>query len=92
MRDYIIEQLEEDEPSDYVKYEKFEKYMIPVLEKNEYEPESPEIMLQAFRVLDPEGKGYIRKDVLMNLLGTKGIQFRVKESEEFKYYAVDKTG
>ena len=38
VRDYIIEQLEEDEPSDFVKYEKFEKYMIPVLEKNEYEP------------------------------------------------------
>ena len=28
VRDYIITKLEDDEPSDYIKYEKFEPYMI----------------------------------------------------------------
>ena len=68
VRDNIIEQLEEDEPSDYIKYDKFEKYMMNVLMTNEVEPNPSEHLLAAFRVLDPEGKGYIRKDVMKNLM------------------------
>ena len=64
VRDYIIERLEDDEPSDFIKYNKFETYMIEVLTKNEYEPNPAEHLLAAFKVLDPEGKGYIRKDVM----------------------------
>ena len=30
-------------------------------------------LLAAFRVLDPEGKGFIRKDVMKELLTTKGM-------------------
>ena len=66
--------------------------MIPVLLTNEFEPNPAEHLNAAFRCLDPEGKGYIRKDVAMNLLNSKGIQFRVKESQEFQQYALDKTG
>ena len=35
--DYIIDILEGDEPSDYIKFEKFEPYMLECLKKNEYE-------------------------------------------------------
>lgn len=31
IRDYIIDKLEGDEPSDYIKYERFEPYMLDVL-------------------------------------------------------------
>ena len=31
VRDYIIVKLEEDEPSEFIKYEKFEPYMVNVL-------------------------------------------------------------
>uniref|UniRef100_A0A7S3CRX2 EF-hand domain-containing protein n=1 Tax=Strombidium rassoulzadegani TaxID=1082188 RepID=A0A7S3CRX2_9SPIT len=92
VRDYIIDQLEGDEPSDYIKFEKFEPFMLNVLMTNEYEPNPPEHLLAAFRVLDPEGKGYIRMDVMEELLTTKGIPLRTKEIESFKNFAVDKTG
>ena len=83
IRDYIIEQLEGDEPCDYIKYEKFEPYMLNVLMTNEYEPNPAEHLLAAFRVLDPEGKGYIRKDVMRELITTKGIPLRSREIESF---------
>ena len=92
IRDYIIEQLEGDEPSDFIKYEKFEPYMLQVLQTNEYEPNPAEHLLAAFRVLDPEGKGYIQKDVMKELLTTKGIHLRVREYGNFINFAVDKSG
>ena len=38
VRDYILPQLEDDEPSDFIKYDKFETYMVGVMQKNEFEP------------------------------------------------------
>ena len=92
IRDYIIDQLEGDEPSDYIKYDKFEPYMLNVLMTNEYEPNPAEHLLAAFRVLDPEGKGFIRKDVMQELLTTKGIPLRPREYESFISFAQDKSG
>ncbi len=92
VRDYIIPKLEEDEPSDYIKYEKFEPYMLQVLQNNEFEPAPAEHLLAAFRILDPEGKGYIKKDVIEVLLKTKGISLRKKELEDFISFGLDKTG
>ena len=92
IRDYIIEQLEGDEPSDFIKYDKFEPYMLNVLMINEYEPNPAEHLLAAFRVLDPEGKGYIKKDVMKELLTTKGIHLRPREYELFITFAQDPSG
>ena len=64
VRDYIISKLEDDEPSDYIKYEKFEPYMLQVLMSNEFEPATAERLLDAFKILDPQGLGYVRKDVM----------------------------
>ena len=64
VRDYVICRLEDDEPSDYIKYEKFEPFMLHVLMTNEFEPKTPERLLEAFKILDPQGLGYIRKDVM----------------------------
>ena len=93
VRDYIIPKLEDDEPSDFIKYEKFEAYMTEVVfPKNEFEPSPAEHLLAAFRILDPEGQGYIKKDVMKNLIKMKGIKFRDEEYTAFKNYALDKTG
>ena len=92
IRDYIIDQLEGDEPCDYIKFEKFEPYMLNVLQNHEFDPNPPEHLLAAFKVLDPEGKGYIRIDVMKELLTTKGIQFREREIESFLKFAEDKSG
>ena len=53
VRDYIITKLEDDEPSDFIKYEKFEPYMLQVLMSNEFEPATAERLLDAFKILDP---------------------------------------
>ena len=43
-------------------------------------------------MLDPENKGYILKDVMRELLTTKGIPFRDREIESFLTFAEDKSG
>ena len=75
-----------------IKYEKFEPYMLQVLMINEYEPNPAEHLLAAFRVLDPKGEGTIRKDVMKELLVTKGIPLRPREYESFETFAIDPTG
>ena len=90
--DHIIDILEGDEPCDYIKYEKFEPYMLKCLKDNEYEIAQAEHLLAAFRVLDPKEKGYIEKDVMQELLTKKGICFRQREINSFMAFAEDKTG
>ena len=89
----ILVQLEEEEPSDFIRYQKFEPYMLNIMMKKEYEPAAPEQLHQAFRVLDPQLKGYIELDVMRELMLHKGIGFRdPQEIDPFLSYAVDKTG
>ena len=92
IRDYIIEILEGDEPCDYIKFEKFEPYMLNVLMTNEYEPNYSEHLLAAFRVLDPQNLGHIRIDVMKELITTKGIPLREREIQSFISFAGDKAG
>ena len=92
VRDYIIVKLEDDEPSQFVKQEKVEAFMVNVLMTNEFEPAPAEHMLAAFRIMDPEGTGKIRYDVLRELLTTKGIPLRKEEIPSFEKFALDKTG
>ena len=89
----ILVQLEEEEPSDFIRYAKFEPYMLNIMQKKEYEPATPEQLHQAFRVLDPQLTGKIRIDIMRELMLHKGIGFREpQEIEPFITYAVDKTG
>ena len=91
VRDYIIVKLEDDEPCDFIKYDKFETYMVDVLMRNEFEPAPAEHLLAAFRILDPQNKGRIKKDVIEELLTTQGIPLRQKEYDIFISFALDKT-
>ena len=92
VRDHIIPELEQDEPSKHVPTAKVEEVVTQSLMKNEYEPAPAERLLAAFRILDPQGTGKIPLDVIDELLTTKGIPFRDQEIDEFKLYAQDKTG
>ena len=89
IRDYIIEKLEGDTPTNFIMFDKFEPYMLEIMQTDEYEPASAEDLLAAFRVLDPRGEGYIDKDVMKNLLTTKGIPLRKREYEQFENFALD---
>ena len=92
VRDYILVKLEDDEPSQFVKQDKVEAFMVNVLMTNEFEPAPAEHLLAAFRIMDPQGTGRIPKDILVELLTTKGIPLRNVEIQSFEKFALDKTG
>jgi calmodulin len=88
----IIPSMQDDEPTGYVSYRKFESVMLNILASKEWEPDSTDTILQAFRTIDTEGKGYISADVLEELLVTRGPPnsgFRPKEVDSFLNVARD---
>ncbi|EGR34667.1 hypothetical protein IMG5_004150 [Ichthyophthirius multifiliis] len=90
VRDAILPEIEDDEPSEFIKYSKFETYMLKVLKSREYEPDEPEALLAAFKLLDQEGKGYIEIQTMETLLKEQGINFRTNEVESFIKFATNK--
>ena len=66
--------------------------MLGVIQNKEFEPNPAEHLIAAFKVLDPENKGYIKKEIMQELMGTKGINLRPREMEYFLNYAEDKSG
>jgi Ca2+-binding EF-hand superfamily protein len=64
----IIPEIEYEEDSDYISYTKFEPYMLKVMREKEFEPDEPEILMAAFKLLDVEEKGYIELDIIKNTL------------------------
>jgi Ca2+-binding EF-hand superfamily protein len=47
-------------------------------------------VLAAFRLLDPEGKGYIEVEEMKRHLETSGIEFTEKETKDFIDFATNK--
>lgn len=77
-------------PAAFVTYEKFEKKILRVLESQEYAPDPEDVLLQAFRTIDTERKGYVDADKMKRLLvGDFGTPFREKEVEAFLSVAKD---
>jgi len=96
LKDVLIpELLEKDSGGDHlVSYDAFEKMMQRCLLEHEYDADDPEMLLAAFRVLDPEGRGYIDANLMHEHLSTRGGKasdgFREREMSEFLDYAKDK--
>lgn len=82
-------QIQEDEPTAFVTYDKFEKKMLAVMESQEFSPDTEDTLLQAFRVIDKEKRGYIEADKLRELLLKHGTAFREKEIEALMNDAKD---
>merc|ERR1719316_1357238 len=55
----MLAQMEEDEPTGFVKYEKFEPVVLKCITDNEIPTDSEEDLIRAFKALDTEGKGYL---------------------------------
>jgi calmodulin len=55
----VIPRIREDEDSHFIKYDRFEPLMVSVLKEGKYEPDLEDIVLQAFKMVDHERKGYI---------------------------------
>ena len=51
-----LPEMQDEEPTGFVSYARFEKVMLNLLASRECEPDSSELLLQAFRTIDAEGK------------------------------------
>eukprot|EP01017_Pseudomicrothorax_dubius_P011929 TRINITY_DN1460_c0_g1_i1.p1 TRINITY_DN1460_c0_g1~~TRINITY_DN1460_c0_g1_i1.p1 ORF type:complete len:185 (-),score=45.70 TRINITY_DN1460_c0_g1_i1:76-630(-) len=87
VRDTILPQIQDDEPSNQIKYSNLEAYMLKVLEEKEFEPDDPEMLLAAFRLLDPELKGFIETETITAYLENQGIPFKSQETKDFIKFA-----
>ncbi|CEL95513.1 unnamed protein product [Vitrella brassicaformis CCMP3155] len=76
--------------SNVVPYDAFEKMMLRCLLQKRFDPDDEDNLLSAFRVLDPEGRGYIEVDQMKRYLASGSSALREKEMSEFVDFAVDK--
>ncbi len=79
----ILPEMQDDEPTGFVSYKKFEKKMLQILATKECDPDSGDMLLQAFRTIDTDGTGFISAELLEELLTSRGTPFRPKELESF---------
>jgi calmodulin len=89
VRDVILVEIEDDEPSELIKFSKFEPYMLQVIKDREFEPDDPETVLAAFKLLDPEGKGYVEIEDIREKLMKLGIEFNANETKDFIDFATN---
>jgi calmodulin len=85
----ILPEMQDDEPSGFVSYAKLERVVLRILSTKECEPDSGDILLQAFRTIDTNNTGFIPADVMEDLLTAKGTPFRSKELDAFFQVAKD---
>jgi Ca2+-binding EF-hand superfamily protein len=91
----ILPELNREDNHEYnqvsgtVTIDRFELYMLRVILEHLYEPDSEEVVLRAFRVLDPENKGYINEATMRELLTSNEWAFKEKELEDFMRVAKD---
>eukprot|EP00440_Ansanella_granifera_P034365 gb/GFBE01037282.1/.p1 GENE.gb/GFBE01037282.1/~~gb/GFBE01037282.1/.p1 ORF type:complete len:190 (+),score=62.68 gb/GFBE01037282.1/:1-570(+) len=96
LKDIIIPDLLTDDPTKdgLVSFEAFERLMLRYLSDHIYDPDDSETLLAAFRVLDPEERGYIDSNMMHEWLSTKGGKaadfFKERETSDFLEYAKDK--
>merc|ERR1712151_1277191 len=75
-------------------FEAFERLILRCLKEREYDPDDSEQLLAAFRVLDPDNRGYIDSNLMHQHLSTRGGKaadgFRERDMTDFLEYAKDK--
>ncbi|XP_003130614.1 EF-hand calcium-binding domain-containing protein 2 isoform X3 [Sus scrofa] len=85
----LIAEVEEEEPTGYIRYEKFLPVMTEVLLERRYRPIPEDILLRAFEVLDPAKRGFLTKEELIKYMTEEGEPFSQEEMEEMLSAAID---
>ncbi|XP_053389391.1 dynein regulatory complex protein 8-like [Mercenaria mercenaria] len=85
----MLNMIEEEEPTGYIRFEKFLPMMTKVLMERRYKPVPEDQLLKAFQVLDNEGKGYLSQEELTKYMTEEGEPFNQEELEEMLSAAVD---
>ncbi|KAJ8393059.1 hypothetical protein AAFF_G00069630 [Aldrovandia affinis] len=85
----IITEIEEEESTGSIRFEKFLPTMTKVLLERKFRPIPEDRLLQAFELLDPEKKGYLEPEELKKFMTQEGEPFSHDEMEEMLSAAVD---
>ncbi|XP_036399016.1 dynein regulatory complex protein 8 isoform X1 [Megalops cyprinoides] len=85
----VITEIEEEEPTGYIRFEKFLPTMTNVLMERRFRPIPEDLLLQAFEVLDQGKKGYLEPEELKKYMTQEGEPFNQDEMEEMLSAAVD---
>ncbi|KAG9389803.1 EF-hand domain pair [Carpediemonas membranifera] len=85
----VCSQVGEEEPSGFIQYKRLEPVILTFLMGSETFRDTEERILEAFKVLDTEGKGYLDADELRVLMTTNGEYFSTEEVNEMLAFAAD---
>ncbi|XP_006897817.1 PREDICTED: EF-hand calcium-binding domain-containing protein 2 [Elephantulus edwardii] len=88
LHDFIAE-VEEEEPTGYIRFEKFLPVMTSVLLEKRYRPIPEDVLLRAFEVLDSNKRGFLTKEELIKYMTEEGEPFSQEEMEEMLSAAID---
>ncbi|XP_038946471.1 dynein regulatory complex protein 8 isoform X22 [Rattus norvegicus] len=80
LHDFIAE-VEEEEPTGYIRFEKFIPVMTTVLLEKRYRPIAEDVLLRAFEVLDPTKRGFLTKDELVKYMTEEGSNIWIVANE-----------
>ncbi|XP_036309473.1 dynein regulatory complex protein 8 isoform X1 [Pipistrellus kuhlii] len=84
----LLAEVEEEEPTGYIRFEKFLPVMTNILLERRYRPIPEEVLLRAFEVLDPTKRGYLSKEELVKYMTEEGEPFSQEEMEEMLSAAI----
>ncbi|XP_046351310.1 dynein regulatory complex protein 8-like [Haliotis cracherodii] len=85
----MLAEIEEEEPTGYIRFEKFLPMMTKVMMERRYKPNPEDVLLKAFQVMDAEMKGHLTQDELRKYMTEEGEPFTQEELEEMMSAAVD---
>ncbi|KAI9347950.1 hypothetical protein DFJ73DRAFT_835922 [Zopfochytrium polystomum] len=77
-----IKEMEEEEPTGYIQYERFLKVVLQLMTTNSVPKIDEEQLFRAFQALDVEKKGYLMPDELRRLMQSEGEPFSNEEMDE----------
>ena len=92
LKDEYLPSLIDPKNAGFVSYRTLEARLLGLIASNECEPNTADVLMQAFRSIDTENTGIISADVLEEMLTTKGSPFRPRELESFLEATKDAEG
>nr|XP_055089554.1 dynein regulatory complex protein 8 isoform X3 [Symphalangus syndactylus] len=72
----LIAEVEEEEPTGYIRFEKFLPVMTEILLERKYRPIPEDVLLRAFEVLDSAKRGFLTKDELIKYMTDEDPEFQ----------------
>ncbi|XP_016858028.2 dynein regulatory complex protein 8 isoform X3 [Homo sapiens] len=77
----LIAEVEEEEPTGYIRFEKFLPVMTEILLERKYRPIPEDVLLRAFEVLDSAKRGFLTKDELIKYMTEEDV-FQILNSSK----------